>query len=80
MFSRRGISTIQSYMCYSVNKHNAQPPWMKPPKTTDVNPERMNRGITREEYRQLENANADNGSDSSEDFESRIPMVADAKE
>lgn len=23
MFSRRGISTIQSYMCYSVNKHNA---------------------------------------------------------
>lgn len=40
----------------------------------------MNRGISREEYRQLENANADNGSDSSEDFESRIPIHADAKE
>lgn len=54
MFSRFGIETIQYYSCFTVNKDDARPPWVRPKPTTALNPERMNRGITRKDFEELQ--------------------------
>lgn len=56
MFSRRGISTIQSHMCFSQNQYDAPPVGVLPKNKTPINPERMTRGISRDDFKRLQMA------------------------
>ena len=69
MFSERGASTIQNYNCFSRNQKSARPPWKRPKRTTNLNPERMSKGITREDFRDMEVAAATAGLDSDGEVE-----------
>jgi len=45
-------------MCFSNNRQDALPPWKKPKLNTELCPERMHKGISREDYTNMEVANA----------------------
>ena len=66
MFSRRGISTIQSHMCFSQNQYDAGPVGVLPKNKTPINPERMTRGISRGDFKRLQMADEKNGYDDSD--------------
>ena len=54
MFSRRGGSTIQQYKCFSKDRLNAPPAGSKVRRKQECNPERLTRGIPRDEFRKLQ--------------------------
>ena len=66
MFSRRGISTIQSHMCFSQNQYDAPPVGKLPKNKTPINPERMTRGISRGDFQRLQMADEKGGYDDSD--------------
>ncbi len=68
MFSRRGISTIQNYMCFSIKSDQPIEPGMPIKKKTECNPERLTRGITRDDFKRLQIADAREGLDDEEGF------------
>ena len=59
MHSRCGVATVQRHMCFSKNKGSDSKPWEKQKPGTELNPERMTRGITREEFKELKQEDAD---------------------
>ena len=59
MFSRRGGSTIQQYKCFSKDRLNAPPAGSKKIRKQEYNPERLTRGIPRDEFKKLQEADDD---------------------
>lgn len=64
MFSRPGIDTIQQHMCFSLSKGNRIPDGIPQKPESYLNPERMSRGITREDFKKLQLAADGEGDES----------------
>lgn len=69
MHSRCGVATVQRHMCFSKNQGKDCKPWEKQKPGTDLNPERMTRGITREEFKELKQEDADPADEDESDID-----------
>ena len=68
MQSRAGKATVQQHMCFSRHKEADGRPWEHKPQTTaEIHPDRLTRGITREEYKSLKQQDDQEAEGSSDD-------------
>ena len=73
MKSRAGKATVQQHMCFSRHNEEDGQPWEQKAKSKQVvNPDRLTRGIAREEYKDMKqdnNKETDQSEEESDDSE-----------
>ena len=76
VFSNYGARTVQEHRCYKNCDKNERPPWLKPKRSTEVNADRMCKGISREGWKNQEVANATAGLTDSDSEVEEVAVAA----
>ena len=78
MQSRAGKATVQQHMCFSRHKEADGRPWEQKTHTAaDLNPDRLTRGIARDEYKVLKQEDDQEPQDSSDEDEDSEGVATD---